>query len=80
MLWYQFGPYLAYYHTGRYQDMINLANSTLATMNNPVLEEAYYWAGMARESMGETDRAIENLKIAIDLNPNYGLQKKSLKN
>ena len=79
MLWYQFGPYLAYYRTGRYQDMINLANTTLGTMNNPVLEEAYYWAGMARETIGETDRAIENLKIAVDLNPNYVAAKEELK-
>jgi hypothetical protein len=79
MLWYQFGPYEAYYHTGRYQDVINLASTTLATMSNPVLEEAYYWAGMAREALGETDRAIENLKIAVDLNPNYAAAKDELK-
>jgi hypothetical protein len=78
MLWYQFGPYEAYYHTGRYQDVINLASTTLATMSNPVLEEAYYWAGMAREALGESDRAIENFKIAVDLNPNYAAAKDEL--
>ncbi len=30
MLWYQDGPYQAYYHAGRYQDVIDLANTTLA--------------------------------------------------
>jgi hypothetical protein len=39
LLWYQDGPYAAYYHTGRYQDVINLAHSTLINVDKPVLEE-----------------------------------------
>ena len=29
IMWYQTGPYFAYYFSGRYQDTINLANTTL---------------------------------------------------
>ncbi len=29
MMWYQTGPYFAYFYSGRYQDVINLANVTL---------------------------------------------------
>jgi len=70
LLWYQDGPYNAYYHTGRYQDVINLAHSTLINVDKPVLEETYYWRGMAREGMGDRQGAIEDLTRAYTLNPN----------
>ncbi len=39
-MWYQTGPYFAYYYSGRYQDVINLANFTLdETSGQPTLEE-----------------------------------------
>ena len=31
MLWYQFGPFEAYYETGRYDEVIALADATLQT-------------------------------------------------
>jgi hypothetical protein len=71
MLWYQFGPFEAYYHTGRHQDVLNLAHTTLASLIEPTLEEAYYWAGMARQALGDSERALENMQIALELNPNY---------
>ena len=70
LLWYQDGPYAAYYHAGRYQDVINLAHSTLVNVDKPVLEETYYWRGMARESLGDRNGAIEDLQRAYTLNPN----------
>jgi hypothetical protein len=69
LLWYQDGPYSAYYHTGRYQDVIDLAHSTLINVDKPVLEETYYWRGMAREAMGDRQGAIEDLTRAYTLNP-----------
>jgi tetratricopeptide (TPR) repeat protein len=69
LLWYQDGPYNAYYHTGRYQDVINLAHSTLVNVDKPVLEETYYWRGMAKEGMGDRQGAIEDLTRAYNLNP-----------
>jgi len=70
LLWYQDGPYNAYYHTGRYQDVINLAHSTLINVDKPVLEETYYWRGMAKAGLGDRQGAIEDLTRAYDLNPN----------
>jgi len=70
MLWYQDGPYAAYYHTGRYQDVVNLANTTLINVDKPVLEETYYWKGMAEEALGDRTRALEDLQRAVQLNPN----------
>ena len=34
IMWYQTGPYRAYYYTSRYQDVITLANSNESTLYN----------------------------------------------
>ncbi len=63
MLWYQFGPYESYYAVGRYDDVIALANATLATTNN--LEESYYWRGMARWAQGDAAGAQADFEAAL---------------
>lgn len=70
LMWYQAGPYAAYYHTGRYQDVINLANLTVGWVNKPVLEETYFWRGLARYAQGDHNGGVDDLKKAHDLNPN----------
>jgi tetratricopeptide (TPR) repeat protein len=70
LLWYLDGPYAAYYHTGRYQDVINLAHTTLLNVDKPVLEETYYWRGKAKAALGDQAGAIEDLRRAYALNPN----------
>ena len=70
LLWYRDGPYNAYYHTGRYQDVINLAHTTLVSVDKAVLEETYYWRGMAKQALGDRNGAIEDLQRAYALNPN----------
>jgi tetratricopeptide (TPR) repeat protein len=72
MLWYQTYPYRAYFYTGRYQDVINLANITLLdTISEPVLEESFYWRGLAKEALGDTTGAMDDLRQAVRLNPNF---------
>jgi tetratricopeptide (TPR) repeat protein len=40
--WYQTGPYFAYYYTGRYQDVIDLADITLSYSSaQPSIEETW---------------------------------------
>jgi LysM repeat protein len=63
MLWYQFGPYESYHAVGRYDDVIALADATLATTNN--LEESYYWRGMARLAQGDADGARADFEAAL---------------
>jgi tetratricopeptide (TPR) repeat protein len=63
MLWYQFGPYESYYGVGRYEDVIALADATLATTSN--LEESYYWRGMARLARGDTNGARADFEAAL---------------
>ena len=70
LLWYVDGPYAAYYYTGRYQDVINLAQTALVNVDKPVLEETYYWRGMAKEALGDRAGAVEDLTRASTLNPN----------
>ena len=69
MLWYQAGPYEAYYHSGRYLDVLNLANQTLFTLGSPILEESLYWQGRAQEELGQTDQAISSYRQAVAINP-----------
>ena len=69
VLWYLDGPYAAYYYTGRYQDVINLAQTALVNVDKPVLEETYYWRGMAKEALGDRAGAIADLTRASTLNP-----------
>jgi hypothetical protein len=71
MLWYQVGPYQAYYNAGRYQDVIDLANTTLAYMLEPVLEESFYWRGLARQQTGDLEGAISDFKRTVELNSNF---------
>ena len=72
IVWYQTWPYWAYYYTGRYQDVINLADTTLNdTISEPVLEESFYWRALAREALGDLDGAIADMQESVKLNPNF---------
>jgi tetratricopeptide (TPR) repeat protein len=72
IMWYQTGPYRAYFQTGRYNDVINLANVTLnETISEPTLEESLYWRGMAYQALGETGNAIADYQSAVYINPNF---------
>ncbi|MFQ5616648.1 MAG: C39 family peptidase, partial [Anaerolineales bacterium] len=72
MVWYQTGPYWAYYYTGRYYDVIALADQTLDSMADPILEESFYWRGLAKEALGDVAGAIEDLQTSVELNANFG--------
>ncbi len=69
MLWYQFGPYESYHAVGRHEDVIALANVTLATTNN--LEESYYWRGMSRLALGDVDGARADFEAALRYHENW---------
>ncbi len=71
IMWYQTGPYWAYYFTARYQDVINLATTTLDAMSEPVLEESYYWRALAREASGDSKGAIKDLQSTLKFHPNF---------
>ncbi len=71
MLWYQFWMYEAYLATERYEDVIDLAGRTRNDGGGKSVEETFYYAGLAREAMGETSRALSNYQAVIAFNPNF---------
>jgi hypothetical protein len=72
MMWYQTGPYKAYYYTNRFSDVINLADTTLnKTISEPVLEESLYWRGRAYYMAGQTDLAVKDYRDALKVHPNW---------
>ncbi|MEW6029155.1 MAG: C39 family peptidase [Chloroflexota bacterium] len=71
-MWYQTGPYKAYFYSGRYADVISLANTTLHdTISEPVLEESLYWRGQAEYMAGQTGAAIADYRAALKVHPKW---------
>lgn len=69
MMWYQFGPFKAYYETGRYDDVLSLVQINLN--NAEELEETYYWQGRVREAQGQPEQAAVAYRRALGYNSNY---------
>lgn len=69
MLWYQFGPYEAYFKTGRYREVIVLANDVLGRIDDH--EESYYWRGLARKALGNLEGARADFQAALRYRPGY---------
>lgn len=76
MLWYQFGPYEAYYQTGRHEDVVLLAETTL--QDRPYFEESFYYLGLAEAALGDSQSARENLETAAAFNPNFAPARQAL--
>lgn len=65
MMWYQTAPYFAYFFTGRYVDVINLATQTLDASSEPILEESYYWRARALNALGDSEAAIKDFQQCL---------------
>ena len=70
MLWYQFAPFAAYSAVGRHDDVLALADATLA--NTDSIEEIYYWKARALAAQGDVAGARAALDKALSLYPGYG--------
>jgi tetratricopeptide (TPR) repeat protein len=72
ILWYQTGPYFAYYYSARYADVISLANTTLNdTIAKPTLEESLLWRGRAYYMSGNTQAAVDDYRAALKVHINW---------
>lgn len=74
ILWYQTGPYFAYFYSARYQDVIDLATDNAINLvrdNDPALEESFYWRGLAKQALGDIPGAIEDLQTALNYHPGF---------
>jgi hypothetical protein len=71
IVWYETGPYFAYFYTARYQDVINLADSTLENVREPYLEESFYWRAKAEAAIGQNDAAVKDLCTSLQYHPDF---------
>ena len=71
IMWYQTGPYFAYYYMGRYADVIELADTTVENVHEPYLEESFYWRGRAKLALGDETGGIEDLKTSVKMHPGF---------
>ncbi len=71
MLWYQHMPYMAYWKTDRYNDMLLLTNATLQEQGGRNVEETYYYKAIALTGLGDIYGAREALRTALDVNHNF---------
>jgi tetratricopeptide (TPR) repeat protein len=69
MLRYQFGPFIAYFRTGRIDDLLALTEYALKITSNS--EENLLWHAWALYMKKQKDKAIEDLNKALKINPNY---------
>jgi DNA-binding SARP family transcriptional activator len=69
MLWYQFGPFEAYFQSSRLDDVVALAQNTIST--TPYVEETYYFLGRVNEVRGNIDEAISQYETALRFNRNF---------
>lgn len=76
MLWYQFGPYEAYLESGRYDEVIALADATLKPTGD--LEESYYYKGRALEKLGQRSEARAAFERALEYNAHYQAARQAL--
>ena len=74
ILWYQTGPYYAYYYTGRYVDVIVMATKNSIEMvrdDVPALEESFYWRGMAKIAIGDQDGGEEDFRTCLEYHQDF---------
>ena len=71
MLWYQFEPYLAYMRVERYQDILDLADATLATQGGRNVEETFWYKGHALAYLGDVSGAIDSYQQSLAVNENF---------
>ena len=74
IMWYQTGPYFAYFYSARYRDVIDLANTTLtdpASKEERTLEESLLWRGRAYYLSGNTQAAVDDYRAALKIHVDW---------
>ncbi len=74
ILWYETGPFLAYYYTGRYSDVVEKATKNSIEMvrdDEPALEESFYWRGMAEIAMGKKDEGVDDFYTCLNYHQDF---------
>ena len=66
---YQFGPFLAYFHSNRNEDLLVLTKWALGVTD--MSEETWLWYGYALYRKGDNDGARKAWQKADSINPNF---------
>lgn len=69
MLRYQFGPFMAYFHSGRLDQLDTLLKYALKITSNS--EETFLWRGWMEYRQGDKTAAVDDFRKAYAANPNY---------
>lgn len=70
MLRYQFGPFLAYFHAGMFEELNTIADYALEVTPNS--EEGLLWKGWALYRQGLSQEALQSFRKALEARPGYG--------
>jgi tetratricopeptide (TPR) repeat protein len=79
MLWYQFDIYEAYLAVGRNEDVIELANLTIAGAEDRLIEESFLYRGHAYLAQGNFAQARLDYQQALAANPNSAAVQAAIK-
>ncbi len=66
---YQFGPFIAYFHSGQTENLLGLVDYALERTKNS--EEALLWRGWGYYRQGKLNEAIADFQQALQENPFY---------
>jgi tetratricopeptide (TPR) repeat protein len=80
IVWYQTGPYFAYFYTGRYNDVIELADYIFDKSIEDAIEESWVWRGRAKAQLGDKEGAIEDFRTALEWHPGWAVAEQELRN
>ncbi|MEN8173171.1 MAG: C39 family peptidase [Chloroflexota bacterium] len=69
MMRYQFGPFLAYFHSDRIDELVSLSKYTL--QRTPNSEEALLWHGWGLYRQGDFNGAVADFRAALEANYLY---------
>jgi tetratricopeptide (TPR) repeat protein len=69
MFRYQFGPFLAYFHSGRNDDLLVLTDYARSVTDKS--EETWLWYGYGLYRKGDFDGALKAWQKADSINPNF---------
>ncbi len=70
-LYYEHRPLMAYYKSGRIDDVLELTDALLATTGGTWIEEIHWYRGHALAAQGKLTLAREAYMQALEVNPNF---------
>jgi tetratricopeptide (TPR) repeat protein len=70
-LWYEHRPFMAYWKTGRLEDVLELSQAMLDTVGGQYVEEIFWYRGHALIAQGDIAGARDAYEKALEVNPNF---------